>query len=103
MRVPISWLRDFCPTERSAEDLAEALTNHGVEIDRIIRPWEGLSGVLVARVLDVADHPNADKLCLATVDAGGEERMVVVGVRNMGRAPSSPGPRGPWRPGRSEG
>jgi phenylalanyl-tRNA synthetase beta chain len=84
VRVPLSWLREFCPTPLSAEELADLLTNHGVEVERVIRPWEMLSGVLVARVLGVADHPNADKLCLATVDAGSGERQVVVGVRNMG-------------------
>jgi phenylalanyl-tRNA synthetase beta chain len=93
MRVPLSWLRDFCPTERPAEELAELLTTHGVEVERLLRPWEELSGVLVARVLEVSDHPNADKLCLATVDAAGEERRVVVGVRNMG-----PGDLVPYAP-----
>ena len=93
MRVPLSWLREFCATALSAEELADLLTNHGVEVERIIRPWEGLSRVVVARVLDVADHPNADKLCLATVDAGAGERRVVVGVRNMG-----PGDLVPYAP-----
>jgi phenylalanyl-tRNA synthetase beta chain len=93
VRVPLSWLREFCATALSAEELANLLTNHGVEVERIIRPWEALSGVLVARVLDVADHPNADKLCLATVDTGAGERRVVVGVRNMG-----PGDLVPYAP-----
>ena len=93
MRVPRSWLQEFCPTTLSAEELADALTGHGVEVERIIRPWEALTGVLVARVVDVADHPNADKLCLATVDTGAGERQVVVGVRNMG-----PGDLVPYAP-----
>ena len=93
MRVPLSWLRDFCPTDRAAEELAELLTTHGVEVERLLRPWDQLSGVIVARVLEVDDHPNADKLCLATVDAGGQERRVVVGVRNMG-----PGDLVPYAP-----
>src|SRR5207245_1878379 len=46
-------------------------------------PWEGLNGVVVARVLEVSDHPESAKLCLARIDVGGAERAVVVGVRNM--------------------
>lgn len=83
MRVPLSWLREFCPTKLSAEEVADVLTAHGVEVDRVLRPWEGLSGVVVAKVLEVRDHPKADRLCVATIDSGGEEREVVVGVRNF--------------------
>lgn len=93
MRVPLSWLREFCPTSLSAGEVADELTTHGVEVEKIHRPWADLSGVIVARVLEVVDHPNADKLVLATVDAGGQERRVVVGVRNMG-----PGDLVPYAP-----
>jgi phenylalanyl-tRNA synthetase beta chain len=93
MLVPLSWLREYCPVPSRAEDLAEVLTMHGLPIERILRPWEGLGGVVVARVLDVRDHPQADRLCVARVDAGGDEHEVVVGVRNMG-----PGDLVPYAP-----
>lgn len=83
MKVPYSWLRELCPTDRSPEEVADALTEHGVEVDRVLRPWGELAGVVVAEVLEVADHPNADKLSLATVHDGSAERHVVAGVRNM--------------------
>jgi phenylalanyl-tRNA synthetase beta chain len=83
VKVVLSWLREFCPTELSAEELADVLSVKGVHVEGIIRPWEGLSGVVVARVLEVRDHPNSDKLCLARVADGSGEREVVVGVRNM--------------------
>jgi phenylalanyl-tRNA synthetase beta chain len=84
MRVPLAWLREYCPTDLSAEELADLLTDHGIEVERILRPWAGLSGIRAARVLEVRDHPNADRLCVAAIDAGEGERQVVVGVRNMG-------------------
>src|SRR6266545_5244096 len=83
MKVVLSWLRELCPTELSADELAERLTSQGVKVEAVVRPWERLSGVVVARVLEVRDHPNADKLCLARVSIGSAEREVVVGVRNM--------------------
>ena len=83
MRVVLSWLREMCPTERSAEDLAELLTAKGAEVEAIDYPWERVSGVVVARVLEVRDHPNSDTLCLARVQTGSGELEVVVGVRNM--------------------
>jgi phenylalanyl-tRNA synthetase beta chain len=83
MRVPLSWLREFCPVKLSAEDLADLLTSRGLHLERLLRPWEEVSGVLIARVLDVRDHPNADKLCVTTIEAGSGERTVAAGVRNM--------------------
>jgi len=83
VRVPFSWLREFCPTALSVEQVADVLTAQGVEVERLLRPWADLAGVVVARVLDVRDHPRADRLCLATIEAGGTEHGVVVGVRNF--------------------
>jgi phenylalanyl-tRNA synthetase beta chain len=84
MRVPLSWLREFCAVKLSAEDLADLLTSRGLHLERLLRPWEAVSGVLVARVLEVRDHPNADKLCVTTIESGSGTREVVAGVRNMG-------------------
>jgi phenylalanyl-tRNA synthetase beta chain len=83
MRVPLGWLREFCPTELDLEELSDLLSLKGLHVEAVERPWEGLHGVVVARVLDVRDHPNSDKLCLARIDGGSGEQEVVVGVRNM--------------------
>jgi phenylalanyl-tRNA synthetase beta chain len=83
VKVVVSWLREFCPTDLSAEELAELLTHVGAEVASIERPWERLSGVVVARVLEVRDHPNSEKLCVTRVRAGAGEVEVVAGIRNM--------------------
>jgi phenylalanyl-tRNA synthetase beta chain len=83
MKVALSWLREFCPVERSPEEIADLLSVKGVHVEAVVRPWQGLDGVVVARVLEVRDHPNSDKLCLARVSYGSGERELVVGVRNM--------------------
>ena len=83
MKVVVSWLQEYCPTDLSPEELAELLTSKGAEVEEIERPWERLDGVVVARVLEVRNHPNSDMLCLARVTTGDGEREVVVGVRNM--------------------
>jgi phenylalanyl-tRNA synthetase beta chain len=83
VKVPVSWLKELCPTDLSAEDLAELLSSRGAGVEAIERPWARLEGVVVAKVLEVGDHPNADTLCLARIDTGSEQHEVVVGVRNM--------------------
>lgn len=102
MKVVLSWLCEFCPTDLGAEELANLLTANGVKVEGVLRPWEGLDGVVVARVLDVRDHPNSNKLCLARIDSASGEREVVVGVRNMGAGDlvpyAPPGSRVPTLP-----
>jgi len=83
MKVVLSWLREFCPTDLSAEDLADALTAVGVKVEEVLRPWDGLSGVVVAEVIEVSDHPDSAKLCVTRVRIGSGEATVVAGVRNM--------------------
>jgi len=83
VKVVLSWLRELCPTDLSADELAELLTRKGAEVESIEHPWERVSGVVVARVLEVRDHPNSETLCLARVQTGSGELEVVVGVRNM--------------------
>jgi phenylalanyl-tRNA synthetase beta chain len=83
VKVVVSWVKEYCPSDLTPEEMAELLTSKGAEVEEIERPWDRLRGVVVARVLEVRDHPNSDTLCLARVSTGDAEREVVVGVRNM--------------------
>src|SRR6266511_1233830 len=92
MRVPLSWLAEHVDLGGvSAAVLADRLTFAGIEVERVDRVGEDIAGVLTARVLDVRAHPNADKLVLVTVEAGGEPREVVCGAHNF-----APGDVVPW-------
>ena len=82
MRIVWSWLREFCPTEHTAAELAERLTLHGVKVEEVLRPWDGVTDVVVVRVVKVEDHPRSDKLTVVTVDDGSGEHVVCAGVRN---------------------
>jgi phenylalanyl-tRNA synthetase beta chain len=82
MRVPLSWLREFAPVEGEPEALAELLTSRGLKVEGIDRPWAGLDGVIVARVLEKRPHPDSDRLTLARLETGGAEGHVAAGVAN---------------------
>src|SRR4029450_5197916 len=83
MRVPLSWLATHVDVDVPAATLAEKLTFAGIEIETIHRGGDDLAGILTARVLEVTPHPEADRLVLVRIDAGGEERSVVCGARNF--------------------
>lgn len=82
MKVVWSWVRELCPTEHRADELAERLTAQGVKVEEVLRPWDGVQGVVVARIVKVEDHPSSQKLTVVTVDDGAGEHVVCAGVRN---------------------
>jgi len=83
MIVPESWLRSFCNPPLSGAQLAERLTMAGIEVEAYEPVGPGFAGVVVAQIIDVARHPNADKLTVCTVDAGDERLKVVCGAPNV--------------------
>jgi phenylalanyl-tRNA synthetase beta chain len=72
MRLPLSWLRDWVdlPPTWGARELADRLTGAGFEVERIEPAAGEFRGVVVARILSVERHPQAEKLRVCRVVAG---------------------------------
>ncbi len=83
MKLPLSWLRDWLEVDATPEQVADALTRRGFYVEGIERHGHAYPGVVVARVLEVGKHPNADKLTLCRVDGGTGELRVVCGAPNV--------------------
>jgi phenylalanyl-tRNA synthetase beta chain len=83
MRVPLSWLSDYAPFEGEPGALAAALDDLGLVVEEITPVGEGLGDVVLARVLEIAPIPGADRIRKVTVDAGGEPVEVVCGAWNF--------------------
>jgi phenylalanyl-tRNA synthetase beta chain len=91
MRVPISWLKEFVDITMPIEALAERLTLSGLEVAEIERV--GVEGaelawdpekIVIGNILEVKQHPNADRLVLADVDYGADApHTVVTGAPNL--------------------
>lgn len=84
MRIPLSWLQDFTPVDLPAQELAEVLAELGFEVDDIEMVGGSLEGIVAARVLETAPHPDADRIQLVQVDRGdGRATQVCCGAFNM--------------------
>jgi phenylalanyl-tRNA synthetase beta chain len=83
MRVPESWLRSYVNPSLSTAQLAHLLTMSGAEVEEVTTAAPPFSGVVVAKVLTAEKHPNADKLSVCTVDAGGAPLNIVCGAPNV--------------------
>jgi len=89
MKISYNWLKSYLDFNESPEELSEILTDTGLEVEKLEKfdtlPG-GLEGVIVGEVMDVRDHPNADKLKVTTVDiAAGDDLNIVCGAPNVAK------------------
>ncbi|MBV8238912.1 MAG: phenylalanine--tRNA ligase subunit beta, partial [Sphingomonas sp.] len=82
MKFTLGWLKEHLDTQASLDDIVEALTRIGLEVEGVDNPGEKLAAFRVAKVLTAERHPQADKLQVLTVDAGDGPLQVVCGAPN---------------------
>ena len=78
MKFSERWLRSFVDPPLSTAELAHALTMAGLEVESLDPAAPACSGVVVAEILEVARHPNADRLSLCTVNTGEPAPLAIV-------------------------
>ena len=85
MKVTLSWLREFAPDiDGDPDELGEILSALGLAVEDREIVGEVVDGVVLARVLDLRPHPDADKIQLVDVDRGdGQPLQVCCGAFNM--------------------
>ena len=87
MTISYRWLCEYLPAPIPKEDLSTILTSIGLEVESL-EMYEnfkgGLQGLVVGEVLELAQHPNADKLKLTKVAVGGARPLnIVCGASNV--------------------
>ncbi|MFC7301245.1 phenylalanine--tRNA ligase subunit beta [Cognatiluteimonas weifangensis] len=82
MKLSENWLRQHVAIDVDSAALERRLTMIGLEVEGVEQPGAALDGVVVARIVDCARHPEADRLQVCTVDAGGAPLQIVCGAPN---------------------
>jgi phenylalanyl-tRNA synthetase beta chain len=90
MRIPLSWLREWVDIAWDAQELARRLTASGFEVEAIEPAAAEFSGVVVAEITAIAPHPEADKLRVCQVNAGGAAVQIVCGAANARQGLKAP-------------
>ena len=81
MKLSYSWLKEYIACDLTPQEVADAMTAIGIEVDSVSEQEEipgGLAGVVVAQVLECVDHPDSDHLHITKVDDGSPEPVTVV-------------------------
>ncbi len=82
MKFTLSWLKDYLETDASVDEIAEALTGIGLEVESVENPGEALKPFKVAKVKEARQHPNADRLRVCDVETEDGLVQVVCGAPN---------------------
>src|SRR3954464_14833111 len=86
MKVPYSWLREYCAPDISLKALEQRLTLTGTKVEAIHHHGVGAAdGFVVGKVLTSGKHPDADRLNVTTVDVGdgAAPQQIVAGTTNV--------------------
>jgi len=82
MKVSLSQIKKFLAFDLTPQEIADHLTMVGIEVDKIEDTPISFSQVVVAEILEVAPHPDADQLKVATVTDGTQTLQIVCGAPN---------------------
>jgi len=83
MKISEQWLREWVNPQVDTQTLSDEITMAGLEVDSIEPAAGEFNNVFVAQVKEVEKHPDADKLNVCKVDAGGELLQIVCGASNV--------------------
>ena len=84
MIISIEWLKKFVDIKENPEELAELLSNVGLEAEPTNMPLS-LPGVIIAKVENTKNHPNADTLKICEVNDGNQIHQVICGAPNVAK------------------
>ncbi len=82
MKFTLSWLKTHLDTDASVDEIAETLTDLGLEVEGIENPAERLADFTIGRVLHAEKHPDADKLRVCKVATDEGELQIICGAPN---------------------
>ncbi|OAA31869.1 phenylalanyl-tRNA synthetase subunit beta [Kosmotoga arenicorallina S304] len=84
MRISVEWLNDYIDlSDKSAPELANALSLSGTEVESVEYPWNYIEGAFTGRIEAVEDHPNADNLVVTKVNVGEKTYQIVTADKSV--------------------
>ncbi len=82
MKFTLSWLKDHLETDATVDEIAEALTDLGLEVEEITNPADRLGEFTLGYVKHAEKHPDADKLRVCKVETDEGELQIICGAPN---------------------
>ncbi len=91
MNTPLSWIKDYVPDlDVTDQEYRDGMTLSGTKVESFSRRDKNLEKIVVGEVLDVQQHPDADKLVVCQVNTGSETIQIVTGAPNVHKGDKVP-------------
>ena len=72
MKLPLSWIKDYVDVTEDIQTLCKKMVDIGLEIEEVVYLGENVTNVKVCQIVEIAQHPNAERLLCCKVDIGTE-------------------------------
>lgn len=82
MKFTLSWLKEHLDTDATIDEVVEAMTLAGLEVEGVENPAEKLSAFSIAKVISAEKHPDADRLKVCQVETRDGLKQIVCGAPN---------------------
>ncbi|MBK5934571.1 phenylalanyl-tRNA synthetase beta subunit [Rhodovulum imhoffii] len=82
MKFTLSWLKDHLDTQAPLDDILDALTDLGLEVEGVENPAQALGAFTIGKVLKAEKHPDADRLRVCRVATAAGEAQIICGAPN---------------------
>lgn len=84
MNLPMSWIKEYVDIDCNVKEFCNAMTLSGSKVEGVENKGDEVSKVVVCKVLEIGNHPDADKLLVVKVDIGESEPIqIVTGAKNL--------------------
>ena len=83
MQVPYNWLKTYIDFPYTPKEMSQKLTMAGLEVEGMEYLGEGLEDIVIGEIIELKDHPNADKLKICEVDLGNKKIQMITGAPNV--------------------
>jgi phenylalanyl-tRNA synthetase beta chain len=82
MKFTMSWLKDHLDTTATVDEITEALTDLGLEVEGVSDPASRLAEFTIGKVIKAEPHPDADRLRICQVDTDEGQTQIICGAPN---------------------
>lgn len=84
MNLPMTWLKEYVDIDCDVKTFCDKMTLSGSKVEGVENKGDCISKVVVGKVLEITQHPDADKLVVVQTDIGENENIqIVTGATNL--------------------
>ena len=85
MKISYNWLKEYVGFNLEVDKISEILTDIGLEVEGFTELFASFDHLVIGKIIECYQHPNADKLKLTKVDVGGEIKTIICGAPNVAK------------------